>query len=76
MFCNEVATREVEKEVPAPKSTGKYVPPGKLLATRTAALGGGGVMSGGGGGRKKKNAPDVTSQEDFPTLEDASSDTW
>jgi len=51
----------------APKSTGKYVPP----AMRRAAHGDQPLVTSVGSSRLsrgKKTAPDVHSQEDFPTL--------
>ena len=50
----------------APKSTGKYVPP----AMRRAAAHGDQLLVSGPGRqpRGKKTAPNVHSQEDFPTL--------
>jgi len=56
--------------------TGKYVPPGARQALRTTGTplsyttGGG----GSGGQRRKKTAPNVDSQEDFPSLGTASQD--
>jgi len=63
--ANTPAVAESTPEPPEAKSTGKYVPP--AMRGNTSSSGGG----GGGGGRpsrSKKSAPNVNSQEDFPTL--------
>jgi len=64
VFVN-FAVQDTAKE--APKSTGRYVPP----QMRRAAHGDQPVMTSSGASRQprgKKTAPDVHSQEDFPTL--------
>lgn len=60
------------KEESTPKAPAKYIPPAQRAAAAAAAAGGGPVTPSGptlpGHLRRKKAAPNITSEEDFPTL--------
>lgn len=60
------------KEEPTPKAPAKYIPPAQRAAAAAAAAGGGPSTPSGptipAHLRRKKVAPNITSEEDFPTL--------
>jgi hypothetical protein len=65
-----IEVAEPVKDAPkdTPKTSGKYVPPAMRKAQSETPAG---TVSGGTsrlGARGKKSAPDVNSQDDFPTL--------
>ncbi|XP_012938314.1 protein CDV3 homolog isoform X2 [Aplysia californica] len=57
------APEPVKEEAPTPKVPGKYVPPGARLAASSASSSSPSFPS-----RRKKEAPNLHSEEDFPTL--------